>query len=57
MDKRRMKIFFLLRHSEHLRNYESVVRLLAKREYSVHLGFFKTGQDYNEDEIRKLGQA
>jgi len=51
-----MKIFFLLRHSEYLRNYESVVRLLAERGNSVHLGFYKIGEDYKEDEIRKLLQ-
>ena len=51
-----MKIFFLLRHSEHLRNYESVVRLLAERGHTVHLGFYKIGEDYKEDEIKKLLQ-
>lgn len=49
-----MEIFFLLRHSEYLRNYESVVRLLAERGHTVHLGFYKIGEDYKEDEIRKL---
>ena len=52
-----MKIFFLLRHSEYLRNYESVVMLLAERGHIVHLGFYKIGEDYKEDEIKKLGQA
>jgi hypothetical protein len=51
-----MKIFFLLRHSEYLRNYESVVRLLAERGHTVHLGFYKIGEDYKEDEIKKLLQ-
>ena len=49
-----MKIFFLLRHSEYLRNYESVVRLLAERGHTVHLGFYKIGKDYKEKEIKKL---
>ena len=52
-----MKIFFLLRHSEYLRNYESVVRLLAGRGHSIHLGFFKIGKDYKEQEIKKLQQS
>ncbi|MEJ2234772.1 MAG: hypothetical protein P8X67_12675 [Syntrophobacterales bacterium] len=56
MDKRPMRIFFLLRHSEYLRNYESVVRLLAARGHTVHLGFYKIGEDYKESEIRKLQQ-
>ena len=49
-----MKIFFLLRHSEYLRNYESIVRALAERGHTVHLGFYKIGKDYKEKEIRKL---
>ncbi len=49
-----MRIFFLLRHSEYLRNYESVVRLLAERGHTVHLGFYKIGKDYKENEIKKL---
>ena len=56
MDKKPMKIFFLLRHSEYLRNYESVVRLLAERGHTVHLGFYKIGEDYKEGEIKKLQQ-
>ena len=44
-----MKIFFLLRHSGYLRNYDSVVRLLAEKGNSVHLGFFKIREDRFSD--------
>jgi len=34
-----MKILFLVRHPLYLRNYESVLRLLAERGHRVHLAF------------------
>jgi hypothetical protein len=49
-----MKIFFLLRHSGYLRNYDSVVRLLAEKGNTVHLGFFKIRELYREEEIERL---
>lgn len=40
-----------MRHSGYLRNYESAVRLLAVRGYSVHLGFFKISELFQETAI------
>ena len=49
-----MKIFFLLRHSGYLRNFESVVKLLADRGHYIHLGLFKRSELYNSRQIEKL---
>ena len=34
-----MKILFFVRHPLYLRNYESVLRLLADRGHRIHLAF------------------
>ena len=49
-----MKIFFLLRHSEYLRNYEAVVKLLADRGHHIHLGIFKVSDLYNLGQLEGL---
>ena len=49
-----MKIFFLMRNSGYLRNYESALRLLAVRGHSVHLGFFKISEVFQETAIAEL---
>ncbi|CAB1056252.1 hypothetical protein D1BOALGB6SA_988 [Olavius sp. associated proteobacterium Delta 1] len=41
-----MKIFFLMKKSGYLRNYASVVRLLAARGHRVQLGFLKIDEIY-----------
>ncbi len=49
-----MKIFFLLRHSGYLRNYETVVKLLAEKGHHVHLGFFKIDDLYRLKQLEAL---
>lgn len=49
-----MKIFFLMRNSIYLRNYESVVRLLADRGHQVLLGFIKIDEVFSEAAIAQL---
>jgi hypothetical protein len=49
-----MKIFFLLRHSGYLRNYEAVVKLLADKGHHVHLGLFKVSELYKLRQIEGL---
>ena len=49
-----MKIFFLLRHSGYLRNYEAVVKLLADRGHRIHLGIFKVSALYKLGQIEAL---
>ena len=49
-----MKIFFLMRNSIYLRNYESVVRLLADRGHQVLLGFVKIDEVFSEPTIAQL---
>jgi hypothetical protein len=49
-----MKIFFLLRHSGYLRNYETVVKLLADRGHHIHLGIFKVSDLYKLEQIEGL---
>lgn len=49
-----MKIFFLLRHSGYLRNYEAVVKLLADKGHHVHLGLFKISDLYKLRQIEDL---
>lgn len=49
-----MKIFFLLRHSGYLRNYETVVKLLADKGHQVHLGLFKIDDLYKLPQLEDL---
>lgn len=49
-----MKIFFLLRHSGYLRNYETVVKLLADKGHQVHLGLFKIDDLYKPSQLEAL---
>jgi hypothetical protein len=49
-----MRIFFLMRSSIYLRNYESVVRLLAANGHEVHLGFSKIDPVFSEDAVAQL---
>ena len=49
-----MKIFFLLRHSGYLRNYEAVVKLLADKGHHVHLALFKVTELYKLRQIEGL---
>jgi hypothetical protein len=49
-----MKIFFLLRHSGYLRNYETAVKLLADRGHHIHLGIFKVSDLYKLGQIEGL---
>jgi len=49
-----MKIFFLMRSSIYLRNYESVVRLLADKGHQVLLGFVKIDEVFSEPAIAQL---
>jgi hypothetical protein len=49
-----MKIFFLMRNSIYLRNYESVVRLLADRGHQILLGFGKIDEAFSEAAITEL---
>lgn len=48
-----MKIFFLLKNSGYLRNYTSVVRLLAARGHLVQLCFLKIDEIYPQSAIDK----
>ena len=43
-----------MRNSGYLRNYESALRLLAVRGHSVHLGFFKISEVFQETAIAEL---
>ena len=49
-----MKIFFLMRNSIYLRNYQSVVRLLADRGHQILLGFGKIDEAFSEAAITEL---
>jgi hypothetical protein len=49
-----MKIFFLMRSSIYLRNYESLVRCLAAAGHRVLLGFVKIDDVFPEAQIRLL---
>lgn len=51
-----MKIFFLMRSSIYLRNFESLVRLLAARGHDVHLAFAKIDPVFPESAIDQLSQ-
>jgi len=51
-----MKIFFLMRNSGYLRNYESALRSLAARGHSIHLGFFKISAVFKETAMAELVQ-
>lgn len=46
-----MKILFLMRHSGYLRNYESLVKLLADRGHKIHLIFMKYNEMFNADRV------
>ena len=46
-----MKIFFLMKNSGYLRNYTSVVRLLAAKGHQVQLGFLKINEIYPQTAI------
>jgi hypothetical protein len=48
-----MKIFFLMKNSGYLRNYTSVVRLLAARGHLVQLCFLKVDEIYPQTAIDK----
>jgi hypothetical protein len=48
-----MKIFFLMKNSGYLRNYTSVVRLLAARGHRVQLCFLKIDEIYPQSAIDK----
>jgi hypothetical protein len=48
-----MKIFFLMKKSGYLRNYASVVHLLAARGHQVQLGFLKIDGIYPQSAIKK----
>ncbi len=48
-----MKIFFLLKNSGYLRNYTSVMRLLAARGHLVQLCFLKINEIYPQTAIDK----
>jgi len=48
-----MKIFFLMKKSGYLRNYASVLRLLAARGHRVQLGFLKIDGIFPESAIKK----
>ena len=48
-----MKIFFLMKNSGYLRNYTSVVRLLAARGHLVQLCFLKIDEIYPQTAIDK----
>ena len=52
-----MKIFFLMRNSGYLRNYESALRSLAARGHSIHLGFFKISAVFKETAIAELAHS
>jgi hypothetical protein len=52
-----MKIFFLMRNSVYLRNYEPVVRSLAANGHQVLLGFIKTDEICPETEIANLAKV
>ena len=43
-----MKILFFVRHPLYLRNYESVLRLLAERGHAVHLAFTPLHKEVDE---------
>ncbi len=51
-----MKIFFLLRHSGYLRNYETAVKLLADKGHHVHLGLFKVSELYKINRLEGLSR-
>jgi hypothetical protein len=49
-----MKIFFLMRHSGYLRNYSSLLQLLADRDHQVKVGLIKIDEIYPETAIKEL---
>jgi hypothetical protein len=49
-----MKIFFLMRSSLYLRNFEPLVRLLADRGHQILLGFRKIDKVFSETAITEL---
>jgi hypothetical protein len=51
-----MKIFFLMRNSVHLRNYQSLVRALATGGHQILLGFIKVDQICPEAVIADLAK-
>jgi hypothetical protein len=53
---RGMKIFFSMRSSIYLRNFESLVRLLAARGHEVHLAFAKIDPVFPKSAIDQLSQ-
>ena len=51
-----MKIFFLMRNSIYLRNFEPLVRVLADRGHQVLLGFIKIDEIFSESAIAQLAK-
>ena len=52
-----MRILFVMRHGGYVRNFEWVLRLLAERSHSVHLGFEKESGVYDPESLASLLSA
>ncbi len=48
---KKKKIFFLMRHSGYIRNYDSVIDEFAKRGYEVRLGIAKMNKMYPHERV------
>lgn len=47
--KAKIKILYVMRHAMYLRNFDSVIRMLAKRGHSISLAFTYTREGYIHD--------